>query len=124
MTVYLNAAPTISMQPANTTVGSGAPASFSVAASGSGLSYSWADNNNGGWGSAWSASGNGSTFLGSSTDNDNGNPTCNSFTSALDINSPVSGFALGLWGGFSGDEFATRTFTALTAGQEVSGDFY
>src|ERR1017187_9828711 len=123
MTVYLNAAPTISMQPANTTVCSGSTATFSVTASGSGLSYSWADNNNGGWGSAWSASGNGSTFLGSSTDNDFGDPACTSFTSANDINSPVSGFALGMWGGLDGSEVATRTFTPLTAGQVVKIDF-
>ena len=49
-------APVIVTQPANQTVCAGSPAEFSVTASGSGLHYSWAAHNNGGWGSAWSTS--------------------------------------------------------------------
>ena len=118
MTVGVNVAPSISSQPANTTVCSGSTATFSVTASGSGLSYSWADNNNGGWGSAWTTNGGGSTFLGDSTANDSGGP-CTSFSPVKgDINSPNSGFALGMAGG----AVATRTI-ALAVGQVVSIDF-
>jgi len=113
----------ISTQPANTAICSGSTATLSVTATGAGLSYSWANDNNGGWGNAWAASGSGSTFRSSSTDNDFGDPSCNSFSAAGDINSPVSGFALGMYGGASGDEVVTRTFTALAAGQVVSVDF-
>jgi autotransporter-associated beta strand protein len=122
VTVGVNVAPAISTQPANTTVCSGSTATFSVTASGSGLSYSWANMNNGGWGSPWTLSGGGSTWLGTSTQNDQSNPSCNSFSGAEDINSP-SGNALGMYGGILGDEVATRTFTALTVGQVVSIDF-
>src|SRR5205807_9933456 len=86
------------------------------------LTYSWAKHNNGGWGSAWSTSGSGATFRSSSTDDNFGDANCSSFSSAFDINSP-SGNALGMWGGFSGDEVATRTFAALAAGLAVSIDF-
>ena len=123
LVVTVGVAPTISAQPANTTVCSGSTATFNVTAAGSGLSYSWAQHNNGGWGNAWSVSGNGSTFLGSSTDNDQGNPDCNSLSSAGDINSTNSGYALGLWGGNDGSEVATRAFPALAVGQVVSIDF-
>ncbi|PWU10020.1 MAG: hypothetical protein C5B50_26135 [Verrucomicrobia bacterium] len=112
----------ISAQPTNQTVCSGATASFYVSASGPNLGYSWLKNNNGGWGNSWSASGSGSTFRASSTDNDFGDPACTGFSSAFDINSP-SGNALGVWGGFSGDETVVRSLTALTAGQVVSIDF-
>ncbi|PWU11447.1 MAG: hypothetical protein C5B50_23310 [Verrucomicrobia bacterium] len=123
MTVTVTAAaPSITTQPANQSACVGSTATFSVTATGSGLSYSWAKHNNGGWGSAWSVTGGGSTFRASSTDNDFGDPACTSFTSAFDINSP-SGNALGMWGGFSGDEVAVRTFSALSAGQVVSIDF-
>ncbi|HVM49025.1 MAG TPA: hypothetical protein VMU04_13425, partial [Candidatus Acidoferrum sp.] len=108
-----NVAPSISAQPANTTVCSGSAANFSVTASGSSLSYSWAQNNNGGWGNAWTVSGNGSTWLGTSAANDQGNPECTSFSAAGDINSP-GGNALGMWGGFDGSEVAIRTFPSLT----------
>jgi hypothetical protein len=115
-------APAITTQPTNQTVCSGSTATFSVTASGSGLNYSWARHNNGGWGSAWSASGSGGTFRASSTDNEFGEAACTSLSSADDINSP-SGNALGMWGGFSGDEVATRNFAALAVGQVVSIDF-
>jgi autotransporter-associated beta strand protein len=123
MTVTVVGAPAITSQPGNATICSGKTTTLSVAASGSGLSYSWANNNNAGWGSAWTASGSGALFLQTSTQNDQSNPDCTSFTSAGDINSPISGMALGMWGGNSGDEVATRTFTALTAGKVVSIDF-
>jgi autotransporter-associated beta strand protein len=122
MTVSVDVAPAISTPPSSQTACSGSTATFSVSATGSGLSYSWAKHSNGGWGSAWATSGSGSTFRSSSTDNDFGDTACTSFTSASDINSP-SGNALGMWGGFSGDEIATRTFAALTSGQAVSIDF-
>jgi autotransporter-associated beta strand protein len=122
VTVNVDVAPSISSQPANTTVCAGSPAEFSVTASGSGLHYSWAAHNNGGWGSAWSTSGSGSTFRASSTDDNFGDPACTGFSSANDINSP-SGNALGMWGGFSGDEVAIRTFAALASEQVVSIDF-
>lgn len=122
-TASAQVAPAITTQPANQTVFSGSTATFSVTASGPGLNYSWARHNNGGWGSAWSASGSGGTFLYDSTDNDSGSPACNSLSAAYDINSPASGNALGLWGGSSGDEVATRSFAALAAGQVVSIDF-
>jgi autotransporter-associated beta strand protein len=113
----------ISTQPANQAVCSGSTATFSVTASGPGiLGYSWANNNNSGWGSAWAMSGSGSTFRASSTDNDFGDPACTSFSSAFDINSP-SGNALGMYGGSGGDQVAIRTFTALAVGQVVSIDF-
>src|ERR1039458_90072 len=91
-------------------------------ASGSGLAPPGANNNNGGWGSVWAASGGGGTFRSSSTGDNVGDPGCTSFTSAFDINS-LSGNALGMYGGGSGDEVITRTFAALAAGQVVSIDF-
>ena len=119
-----NVAPAISGQPANTTVCSGTPATFTVAATGSSLNYSWAINNNSGWGNAWTVTGSGGTWLGTSTDNDQFQPSCNSFSANLgDINSPVTGNALGMWGGSGGDTVAIRTFPALAAGQVVSIDF-
>ncbi|MSU58846.1 MAG: hypothetical protein EXS35_11890 [Pedosphaera sp.] len=118
-------APTIATQPANQTACAGSTATFSVAA-GSGLcstNYTWSKTNNAGWSSAWATStaSGGTSFRGSSTDNNFGDPACTTFTSANDINSP-SGVALGIYGGTSGDMVATRTFTALTAGQVVSID--
>jgi autotransporter-associated beta strand protein len=122
-----NVAPAISGQPGNTTVCSGSTASFSVTASGSSLNYSWAVNNNSGWGSGngWTLGGTGGgTFLDTSTDNEAGGSTCSSFSSALDIDSPLHNQALGMYDGDpSGSTFATRTFPALTAGQVVSVDF-
>ena len=100
--VSLNVAPSISTQPANQAVCDGSMATFSVTATGSDLNYSWAQNNNSGWGNAWSASGGGTTFLGDSTANDSASP-CTSFSAVKgDINSPVSGYALGLSGGAGG----------------------
>jgi autotransporter-associated beta strand protein len=122
VTISVDLPPVISTQPANQAACSGTTASFSVAASGSGLAYSWAKHSNAGWGSAWVTSGGGTTFRGSSTDDDFGDPACASFSSAFDINSP-SGNALGMWGGFSGDQVATRSFPALAVGQAVSIDF-
>ena len=63
-----------------------------------------------------------SAFRASSTDDNFGDPACTGFSSANDINS-LSGNALGMWGGFSGDEVAIRTFSALAAEQVVSIDF-
>ena len=120
--VTLNVAPTISAQPANTTVCSGSAATFSVTASGSGLAYSWANNNNNGWSSLWNATGGGGTFRSTSTGDNVGDLACTSLSSANDINSP-SGNALGMYGGGSGDEVITRTFAALAPGQVVSIDF-
>ena len=122
VTVTTDLAPTISSQPANSTVCSGSTASFSVTASGSGLAYSWAKHDNTGWGSAWSATGGGGTFRFTSTGDNFGDPACTGFSSANDINSP-SGSALGMYGGGSGDEVVTRGFPALTSGQVVSIDF-
>ena len=123
VTITVGAATAILTQPANTTVCSGSTATFSVNASGPGtIGYSWAKNDNGGWGSAWSVSGSGGTFRAPSTDNNFGDPACTSFSSANDINSP-SGNSLGMWGGASGDTVATRIFAALTSGQVVSIDF-
>jgi autotransporter-associated beta strand protein len=122
VTVSVDVPPSITAQPSNQTGCSGSSVTLSVSGAGSGLSYSWAKHSNAGWGSAWSVSGGGSTFRASATDNDFGDPACTSFTSAFDINSP-SGNALGMWGGFSGDEAATRSFAALTSGQTVSIDF-
>jgi autotransporter-associated beta strand protein len=122
VTVTVGEVLAISTQPANKAVCDGSTATFSVTASGPGtLGYSWANNNNGGWGSSWATSGSGSTFRASSTDNDSGDPACTSFSSDFDINSP-SGNALGMYGGSSGDQVATRTFTALAVGQVVSID--
>jgi autotransporter-associated beta strand protein len=122
VTVSVDVAPSITAQPSNQTGCSGSSVTLSVTGAGSGLSYSWAVHNNAGWGSAWAVSGGGSTFRSSATDNDFGDSACTSFTSALDINSP-SGNALGMWGGFGGDEVATRSFAALTSGATVSIDF-
>jgi autotransporter-associated beta strand protein len=122
VTVGVDVAPMVTAQLTNTTVCSGTAATLTVGASGSGLSYSWAKHNNGGWGSTWSTSGSGATFRGTSTQNNFGDAACTGFSSANDINN-VSGNALGMWGGFSGDEVATRDFAALSAGQDVSVDF-
>src|SRR5262245_19942227 len=84
--------------------------------------YSWSKKSNGGWGSAWSTSGTGTTFRSSLTDNDFGDAACTGFSSSFDINSP-SGNALGMYGGGSGDEVAVRAFSALGVGQVVSIDF-
>ncbi|HVM50452.1 MAG TPA: autotransporter-associated beta strand repeat-containing protein [Candidatus Acidoferrum sp.] len=123
VTVALNTPPTISTQPASQAACAGSTATFSVTATGSGLSYSWAQHNNTGWGSPWQVTGGGSSFLASSTDNDFGDPACFTFSTQGDINSPSMGHALGLWGGFTGDEQVTRTFALLAAGQVVSIDF-
>jgi autotransporter-associated beta strand protein len=120
VTVTAGAAPAISAQPANATVCSGSTATFSVTASGPGtLGYSWAKNDNSGWGSAWATNGGGTTFRGDSTLNDGTDTPCISFSPVKnDINSPVSGYALGMPGGV----VATRTI-ALAVGQVVSIDF-
>jgi hypothetical protein len=111
------AAPAITTQPQPQTVCSGSTATFTVAASGTPLSYAWYKHANAGWGSAWSASGSGGTFLGSSTGNNNGAANCNSFDSFGDINTP-SGNSWGLYGSTSGGESVTRSFPAtLTNGQ-------
>src|SRR5512142_2337084 len=95
VTVTAGAATTLSAGPSDQTACSGSAAPFSVTASGPGaVSYSWAKNDNSGWGSAWSVSGSGGTFRSSSTGNDSSDPACTSFSSASDINSP-SGNALG-----------------------------
>ena len=122
VTVGVDVAPAITGQPANTTVCSGSSASFSVAASGSGLTYAWSKHSNGGWGSSWTigASGGG-TFLASSTGNDSGDSSCNSFNANGDINTS-GGNSLGLYGG-SGGESVSRDFpSALTSGQAFSID--
>jgi hypothetical protein len=118
-----NDAPVISAQPANQAGCSGSTATFSVTASASGpVSYSWAKKSNAGWGSSWLSTGSGGTFRASSTANDYGDPACNGFSSAYDINCP-SGNAFGIWGGAGGDEVVTRAFSVLGAGQVVSVDF-
>ena len=110
-------APSITTQPTAQSTCAGSTATFSV--SPTGQSYSWSKVGTG-WGNAWSASGGGGIYRGTSTGNENGGGACSSFSSALDINS-ASGNALGIYGGGS-PESATRTFTALTSGQVVSID--
>ena len=116
------AAPVISSQPSDQTACDGAIAIFSVSASGTSPTYAWSKQGNAGWGSAWATSGSGTTFRSSATDNNSGDPTCNSSTGAGDINSP-SGNALGMYGGAGGDETATRSLSPLAPGQVVSVDF-
>ncbi len=111
------AAPAITTQPQPQTICSGSGATFTVAASGSPLSYAWYKHANAGWSSAWSATGSGTIFLGSSTDNDNGNPDCISFSGNGDINTP-SGNSWGLDGGTTG-ESASRTFPAALASGQI-----
>lgn len=122
--LQVSSAPSISVQPANTSACVGSTAGFSVTASGTKTpSYSWAKRG-GGWGSAWTktTSSGGTSFKGSSTDNDFGDTACTSF-GANDINSSTSDQnALGIYGGTTGDTTLTRTFTALTSGQGVSID--
>ena len=115
------ATPAITTQPANQSACSGGTATFSVTATGGSLGYSWARRGTG-WGNAWSFSGGGGLFRGSSTGNNFGGPTCNTFSSALDINSP-SGNALGMYCGSGTPASAIRTFTALTPGEVVGVDF-
>jgi hypothetical protein len=112
-----NAAPTITTQPQPQTACNGSSATFTVGASGGASnSYAWYKHANAGWGSAWSATGSGTIFLGSATDNDNSEPDCNSFSGNGDINTP-GGKSWGLYGGTTG-ESALRTFpAALTSGQ-------
>jgi len=52
------------------------------------LGYAWSKKSNAGWGSAWSVSGDGGAFRGSSTVNENNATACTSFSIADDINSP------------------------------------
>jgi hypothetical protein len=118
--VTVSTPPAITTQPQPQTVCQGSSAAFTVAASGTSPSYAWYNHANAGWGSAWSASGGGSVFLGSATDNNNGAPNCNSFSATGDINTS-SGKSWGLWGG--GGESVTRTFpAALTSGQSFQID--
>ena len=117
-TVAVSTAPGITTGPASTSVCSGATANFTVTASGTALSYAWYQHANAGWGSTWTVTNEtgGTIFLGSSTDNNNGAPNCNSFSSTGDINTP-SGDSWGLYGGATGEQVA-RTFpAALTNGQ-------
>ena len=117
-TVTVSTAPSISAGPTNMSVCSGSTAIFAVTASGTPLCYAWYKHANAGWGSAWTATNEtgGTTFLGSSTDNNNGAASCNSFGSSGDINTP-GGNAWGLYGGTTGEQ-VTRTFpAALTNGQ-------
>ena len=120
--LQVSSAPSISAQPSSTSACVGSTAGFSVTASGTQTpSYSWAKRG-GGWGSAWTktSSSGGTSFKGSSTDNDFNDTACTSF-GANDINSSTSDqYALGIYGGTTGDTTLTRTFTALTSGQAVS----
>jgi polygalacturonase len=118
--VTVSTGPSITAGPTNAAVWSGATTNFAVTAAGTSLSYAWYQNANLGWGSAWTVVNetNGTIFLGSSTDNDNGAPSCNSFSGSRDINTP-SGDSWGLYG----PEQATRTFpAALTNGQVFQMD--
>jgi hypothetical protein len=120
-TVTVRTPPAITTQPQPQTVCQGSSATFTVAASGTSPSYAWYKNANAGWGSAWTASGSGTVFLGSATDNNNGASNCNSFNSNGDINTS-SGKSWGLYGGTTG-EYLTRTFpAALTSGQVFQVD--
>ena len=123
LTIANPTAPSISASPTAQSACVGSTASFSVTAtsggSGNAPNYSWSKVGSG-WGNSWSVSGGGGVYRGTSTGNENGGGACTSFTSANDINSP-SGNALGIYGGTT-PEIATRTFTALTAGQVVSID--
>ena len=116
--ISVGTAPVITAGPTNIAVCSGSTANFAVTASGTSLSYAWFKHANAGWGSSWTAVNEtgGTIFLGSSTDNDNGASSCNSFGSSGDINTP-SGNAWGLYGGTTGEQ-VTRTFpAAVTNGQ-------
>jgi len=115
-TVAFGVAPSLSTQPAAQTVCSGTTATFTPAYSGTApLSYAWRKRSNAGWGSGWTVSG--TQYLQTSTQNENGGGTCNSFSSNLDINS-----ASGLAWGMDGAGTAIRGFTALSAGQVFSVD--
>ena len=84
MTVYVNAAPAISTQPANHDGVQRLDCDvLRRPRRVRGSSYSWANDNNSGWGSAWTVTGSGGTWLGTSTDNDNFQPACNSFSANL-----------------------------------------
>ena len=48
-TLTINTAPAITAQPTNSTIGAGSNTSFSVSATGTGLTYQWQVNNGGGW---------------------------------------------------------------------------
>jgi hypothetical protein len=114
------ATPAITTQPADQSACSGDTATFSVTATGGSLGYSWAKRGTG-WGNAWSFSGGGGLFRGTSTGNNSGDPACNSLSSALDINS-ASGNALGIYCGSGTAASATRTFPALNPGEVVGVD--
>ncbi|HOC57995.1 MAG TPA: hypothetical protein PKI20_20420, partial [Verrucomicrobiota bacterium] len=110
-------APAVTAQPQPQLACAGATATFSVAASGTSPGYAWYRHANLGWGSAWSASGGGGTFVDSSAANNNGEANCNAFSTNGDINTP-GGSALGIVGGGTGLEGVTRSFpSALTSGQ-------
>ena len=117
--------PGITSQPANTTVCSNSPATFSVTAAGSSPGYSWFQQSNAGWGSgnAWSvtASNAGSgVFLGTSTNNETSvSSFCTGFGNN-DIDSPISGNALGLFGPVI--KVARNFPSSLSAGQWFSID--
>ncbi|HZV33047.1 MAG TPA: YDG domain-containing protein, partial [Verrucomicrobiae bacterium] len=110
--------PTITTQPSSQTACYGQNAVFTVAGSGNGDSYYWLQHSNAGWGNAWTVgSAGGGTFLGTSTDNNNGNPNCNSFGNYGDINTP-SGNSWGLYSTSGSGESLSRNFpSALTNGQ-------
>jgi len=113
----------ITTQPANTTVCSNSPATFTVTVSGSSPGYDWLQQSNAGWGAgnAWSvtASNAGSgVFLGNSTNNDS-TGFCTGFGND-DINSLITGNALGMFGPVIKVQ---RVFpSALSAGQWFSID--
>jgi autotransporter-associated beta strand protein len=115
LTVNAPTAPSITTQPQPQSACSGSPATFTGGASGGSDSYAWYKHSNAGWGSTWTTSGGGSTFLQTSAQNNNGVGNCNSFSSYGDINTP-GGNSWGLYGG--GGESVSRVFPAgLTNGQ-------
>ena len=92
---------------------SGSTATFTVTASGtSTVNYQW-EKVGGGWGSGNGWTLTGTTYLGSSTDNEDGNPSCSgtsfNISGQHDINSS-SGNALGMYGTAT----ALRSFPGLT----------
>ena len=115
LTVNAPTAPGITTQPQPQTACNGSNATFTVVASGGSDSYAWYQHSNAGWGSTWTASGAGSTFLQTSAQNNNGAGNCNSFSSSGDINTP-GGNSWGLYGG-GGESVARVLPAALTSGQ-------
>ncbi len=72
-TLTVNSAPAISANPSNTSVCAGNAASFSVTASGGGLSYQWQESTNGG--GSWSNLSNVAPYTGATSATLNINPT-------------------------------------------------